>query len=105
MNLWSKDHLLSEFWLLISDFFFEILSKNFVSWCLRGYEQKMQNEPNFKNTKINLTYFETMNYANFRHLQRPKNEPNLRKTNPILVRHPVHRTLGEVGRIEELTNK
>ena len=41
----------------------------------------MQNEPNLKNTKINLTSFTEMNYVIFHPLQRQKNEPN---TNPIV---------------------
>ena len=37
----------------------------------------MQNEPNFKNTKINLTSLSKMVYSNFHPLQPQKNEPNL----------------------------
>ena len=66
--------------------------KNFVSWCLRGNEQKMQNEPNLRQ----ITHFNneqrTMNYEKFQtnpiyNVIRPKtmitkkNEPN---SNPIL---------------------
>jgi len=42
--------------------------------------KKMQNEPNLKNTKMNLNLFKTTNYSIFRLLQRRKNEPN---SNPI----------------------
>jgi len=43
--------------------------------------KNMQNEPNFKNNQINVTFFTAMNYGNLQHLDRRKNEPN---TNPIL---------------------
>jgi len=42
----------------------------------------MQNEPNLKNTKINLTPFKTGNYEKNRPFTHRKNEPN---TNPILL--------------------
>jgi len=40
----------------------------------------MRNEPNLKNTQINLNPVKTKNYGNFRPFDRPKNEPN---SNPI----------------------
>ena len=40
----------------------------------------MQNEPNLKNTKTNVTLFTAVNYGNFHSLEHRKNEP---KTNPI----------------------
>jgi len=45
----------------------------------------MQNEPNLKNTKMNLNLFKTTNYSIFRPLQRRKNEPN---SNPIYGKRP-----------------
>jgi len=59
-----------------------ILSEYFVSWCLRGYEQKMRNEPNSNpisgRTKNEITHFNneprTMNYEQL------SNEPNLKNT-------------------------
>jgi len=39
----------------------------------------MQNEPNFKNTKINLTPVKRMNYENNQPFTRKQNEPNLLK--------------------------
>jgi len=38
--------------------------------------KKMQNEPNFKNTQINLTSVTAGDYTNFHPLERRKNEPN-----------------------------
>jgi len=46
--------------------------------------KKMQNEPNFKNTKKSVGSFSTVTYANSHTLGHQKNEPNLCKTNPIL---------------------
>jgi len=43
----------------------------------------MQNEPNLKNTKMNLRPVKTTNYVIFRPPAHRKNEPNLWKTNPI----------------------
>ena len=43
--------------------------------------EHFSNEPNFKNTQINLTSFTAVNYGNFHPLEHRKNEPN---TNPIL---------------------
>ena len=43
--------------------------------------KNMQNEPNLKNDKTNVTHFPTSNYCKVSRLQQPKNEP---KTNPIL---------------------
>jgi len=40
-------------------------------------------------------------YRNFRCFAPRKNEPNLRKTNQILVRHPVHRSLPPSGFSED----
>ena len=64
-----------------------ILSKNasriFACSAVRRiaqFDKKMQNEPNLKNTQINLTSFTEMSYANFHDIQHQKNEP---KTNPI----------------------
>ena len=51
----------------------------------------MQNEPNLLETKINLTSVKTKNYGNFRRLQRPKNEPNLRQIKPNLSRRSLWR--------------
>ena len=45
-----------------------------------SHAQKMRNEPNLKNTKMNLNLFKTTNYGNFRPFGHRKNEP---KTNPI----------------------
>jgi hypothetical protein len=42
--------------------------------------KNMQNEPNLKNTKMNLTLFKRMDYSNFHPSAHRKNEP---KTNPI----------------------
>jgi len=44
-------------------------------------DKKMLNEPNLKNTKINVKSFMEGSYANFNRFQQQKNEP---KTNPIL---------------------
>ena len=52
------------------------MSKNFVSFCLSGFEQKMQNEPNLKNTKINVTSLTAVNYDSFHSFAPQKNEPN-----------------------------
>jgi len=41
--------------------------------------KKMQNEPNLKNTKINLNPVKTKNYMKNDAFSPPKNEPNLRK--------------------------
>jgi len=64
-----------------------------------GIRSKMQNEPNFKNPQINVTPFPTSNYGKLHRRRQPKNEPNSNpiytKSNPILVQHPVHRSLGE----------
>ena len=43
-------------------------------------DKKMQNEPNLKNTKINVKSFTAINYGLFRPPAYRKNEPN---TNPI----------------------
>jgi hypothetical protein len=51
------------------------------------YYKKMQNEPNFKNIQISLTYVKTSNYVIFRPLQHPKNEP---KTNPIYAQFAIN---------------
>jgi len=48
--------------------------------------KNMQNEPNLKNTKINLSSLSKMVCVNFRPLDRPKNEPN---TNPIYTQFAV----------------
>ena len=56
---------------------------HFTNLCLSALvamNKNMQNEPNSKTPKINVTAFTAVNYANFRHLQPRKNEPN---TNPI----------------------
>jgi hypothetical protein len=47
--------------------------------------KKMRNEPNFKNTEINLNPVKTKNYENKRLVGQRKNEPN---TNPILSTGP-----------------
>jgi len=51
----------------------------------RAANKKMQNEPNFKNTQINLRPVKTRNYGNFHPHGRPKNEPN---SNPIYGKLP-----------------
>jgi len=40
--------------------------------------KNMQNEPNFKNTQIDVSSANKSNYTNFRHIQRRKNEPNFK---------------------------
>ena len=45
----------------------------------------MQNEPNFKNTQINVRSFKGRNYAIFHSPLHRKNEPNLRRINPDLL--------------------
>ena len=47
------------------------------------FEQKMQNEPNFKNPQINVISFKKKSYSHFNRFQPQKNEPNFCKTNPI----------------------
>jgi len=49
----------------------------------RATLKNMRNEPNFKNTKMNLTPAKRMSYVNFHPHGHRKNEPNLCKTNPI----------------------
>jgi len=51
------------------------------------FMKNMQNEPNFQNPRINVTPFEAKHYENNQPFTRRQNEPNLWKTNPILVRH------------------
>jgi len=58
-------------------------SRDTLKLTFGQFEKKMQNEPNLKNTQMNLNLFKTTNYIIFRPLQRRKNEPNLWKTNPI----------------------
>ena len=44
---------------------------------LCGYKQKMQNEPNLQNTKINVNPFKTKDYMRNDVFTPQKNEPNL----------------------------
>jgi len=46
----------------------------------------MQNEPNLLDTQMNLTPVKTKNYENNQPPTPRKNEPNLRKTNPIYAK-------------------
>jgi len=57
----------------------------------------MQNEPNFKNTQMNLNLFTTTDYGTFHPPSHRKNEPNFAENKPNLVRHPVHRSLPPSG--------
>jgi len=54
-----------------------------VLCALCGFKQKMQNEPNLKNTKINVTSLSKMVCVNFHPLAHQKNEPNLCNTKSI----------------------
>ena len=64
------------------------------------FEQKMQNEPNFKNEKINVRSFLIRYYANFHPLGHRKNEPN---SNPakqlrfLFFEEPIYYFDGGVG--------
>jgi len=46
---------------------------------VRNYQQNMQNEPNFRKSQVNVTFFITMNYDQMDTWSIRKNEP---KTNP-----------------------
>jgi len=47
------------------------------------FMKNMQNEPNFKNTQINISDVKRKDYVNKWPRGHRKNEPNLCKTNPI----------------------
>jgi len=69
--------------------------------------KKMQNEPNLKNTQMILTSVKKRYYGNFHPLAHPKNEPNLRKKNPIahLLIYPfIHLLIDSIMQNEPNTN-
>jgi len=62
-----------------------------TAYLYRVTNKKMQNEPNFKNTQMNLSPVKTKNYENIWHCRHRKNEPNLWKTNPIQTQSFIER--------------
>jgi len=73
------------FFFLICENLRNLRIKNFVSWCLCGYEQKMSNEPNFRQNKRNFCYNKVLYQRTTNNEQRTinyeqlSNEPNLQK--------------------------
>ena len=58
-----------------------ILTKEEVNQQMKN----MQNEPNFKKPKINVTLFTAVNYDNFYSLAHRKNEPNRSQFHPLHI--------------------
>jgi len=53
-----------------------------TAYRLQAANKKMQNEPNLKNTKMNLNPFKTKKYEKNQAFARRQNEPNLRQNEP-----------------------
>ena len=81
------------FFFLICENLRNLRIKNFVSFCLCGYKQKMQNEPNFKISKNDISHVIRKEYMKNDNFSPRKNEPDRSQLLQILQKNNLHRNL------------